>query len=152
MSNVRSFTRSFSGGVVTPEFWAQIGDSKFQTGLAKCRNFITLPHGPAANRPGTQFVTSQGQAGRHRRRCAADPLRYSTTQTLALEFGAGYIRFHTMEATVLAGSPAAYNARPRTQLANWCPPVRSITTASPDHRQRPPNATYWWVSPAERCL
>lgn len=99
MSTVRSFFRSFSGGVVTPEFWGQIADPKFQTGLAVCRNFRVLPHGPIENRPGTQFVRKAklGDTGASVRLL---PFEFSSDQTLVLEFGAGYIRFHTMGATV----------------------------------------------------
>lgn len=101
MSTVRSFYRSFSGGVVTPEFHGQIADSKFQTGLALCRNAYPLPHGPVVNRPGTQFVRQAKTAA-----VRLIPFEFSSTQTLVLEFGAGYIRFHTMGATVLsAGMP-----------------------------------------------
>lgn len=106
MSTVRTFARSFNGGEVTPEFWGQIGDSKFQTGLATCRNFIVLPHGPVQNRPGTQFVrkTKLGDSGLAVRLV---PFEFSSEQTLVLEFGAGYVRFHTLGATVeaTAGKP-----------------------------------------------
>ena len=149
MSNVRSFSRSFSGGVVTPEFWAQIGDSTFQTGLAKCRNFVTLPHGPAANRPGTQFVRKAklGDTGVDVRLI---PFEFSVTQTLALEFGAGYIRFHTLGATVLAGSPAAYNGATAYTVGKL---VSSGATnyycIAPTTGNAPPNAAYWYPLPSD---
>ena len=41
MSTVRSFFRSFSGGAVAPEFWGQIADAKFQTGLADADQLAT---------------------------------------------------------------------------------------------------------------
>jgi hypothetical protein len=53
---VRTLLRSFAGGELTPEFWSHFDDAKFQSGLALCRNFRTLPHGPGENRPGTQYV------------------------------------------------------------------------------------------------
>ena len=43
MPNVRTLSRSFGGGELTPEFYGRIDDAKFQTGLATCRNFLVLP-------------------------------------------------------------------------------------------------------------
>lgn len=106
MSQVRTLTRSFGGGEVTPEFFGRIDDGKYQTGLAVCRNFIVLPHGPVTNRPGTAFVRGTKD---DTKRSRLIPFVYSTTQTFAIEMGVGYFRFHTQGATLLAGSPPAYN-------------------------------------------
>lgn len=104
MTSTRNFSRAFSGGELTPEFWGQIADGKYQTGLATCRNFIPLPHGPAANRPGTMFVRATKDSGAKKSRII--PFTYSTTQTMVIEVGAGYFRFHTQGATLLsAGVP-----------------------------------------------
>ncbi len=103
MSNIRKLSMSFSGGEVTPEFWGQIGDNKFQSGLANCRNMIVLPHGPVANRPGFAYVNT---AKTPAKRTRVIPFSYSTTQTMVLEFGDQYVRFHTLGATLLnAGVP-----------------------------------------------
>jgi hypothetical protein len=100
---MRSFSRSFSGGEVTPEFFGQIADSKYQTGLAKCRNFVVLPHGPVQNRAGFEFVREVKDSRRHTRLV---PFEYSTTQTMVLELGEQYVRFHTQGATLLQfGAP-----------------------------------------------
>lgn len=98
--STRKFTMSFSGGEVTPEFWGQIGDNKFQSGLATCRNMLVLPHGPVANRPGFAYVNT---AKTPAKRTRVIPFTYSTTQTMVLEFGDQYVRFHTMGATLLSG-------------------------------------------------
>ena len=100
MPNTRSLTRSFAGGEVTPEFFGRIDDVKFQTGAAKMRNFIALPHGPATNRPGFAYVRQVKTSAKKTRLI---PFSYSTTQTMVLEFGEGYIRFHTQGATLLDG-------------------------------------------------
>lgn len=107
MANARTFSRSFSGGEVTPEFWGRIDDTKYQSGLALCRNFIALPHGPIANRPGTKFVREVKSSSKRTRLI---PFTYSSTQTMVLEFGDYYIRFHTLGASLLAGTPQAYSA------------------------------------------
>lgn len=100
MANVRTFTRSFAGGEVTPEFYGRIDDAKYQTGLAKCLNFITLPHGPAHNRAGFGFVREVKDSARKTRLI---PFSYSTTQTMVIEFGHLYVRFHTNGATLMSG-------------------------------------------------
>lgn len=99
--STRKLTMAFSGGEVTPEFWGQIGDSKFQSGLATCRNMIVLPHGPVANRAGFAYVNTVKTPAKRTRLV---PFTYSTTQTMVLEFGEGYVRFHTQGATVLAST------------------------------------------------
>ena len=98
---MRGYTRSFAGGEVTPEFWARVDDVKFQTGLATCRNFEVLPHGPVRNRAGFAFVRAAKITNRQARLI---PFTFSTTQTMVLEFGHLYVRFHTMGAT-LESSP-----------------------------------------------
>ena len=101
MPNIRTLSRSFGGGELTPEFYGRIDDAKFQTGLATCRNFLILPHGPAANRPGFSYVNATKYSGAKKTRLI--PFSYSTTQTMVLEFGNQYIRFHTQGATLLSG-------------------------------------------------
>lgn len=103
--SIRKLTFSFSGGEVTPEFWGQIGDSKYQSGLAACRNVIVLPHGPLANRPGTAFVRACKTVAKKARLI---PFTYSTTQTMVLEVGDQYIRFHTQGATLESSPGVAY--------------------------------------------
>lgn len=100
MPQTRKLNYSFSGGEVTPEFWGQIADAKFQTGLATCRNMVVLPHGPVANRAGTAYVNTARLPAKKTRLI---PFSFSVTQTMVLEFGEGYIRFHTQGATLLSG-------------------------------------------------
>lgn len=103
MANTRTFNRSFAGGEMSPEMWGRIDDVKFQTGAARLRNFIATPQGPAENRPGFAYVNAVKDSSKRTRLI---PFTYSTTQTMAIELGAGYIRFHTMGGTLLsAGVP-----------------------------------------------
>lgn len=100
MTSIRTLQRSFAGGEVTPEFWSRIDDAKYQTGLATCRNFICKPQGPAENRAGTQFVREVKDSSKKTR---IIPFTYSTIQTMVIELGAGYFRFHTQGGTLLSG-------------------------------------------------
>jgi hypothetical protein len=101
MANIRTLQRSFAGGEISPEMFGRIDDVKFATGAARVRNFITLPHGPAANRPGFQFVREVKDSTKRTRLI---PFTFSTTQTMVIELGAGYFRFHTAGGTVLSGA------------------------------------------------
>lgn len=146
MANVRTLTRSFAGGEITPELLGRMDLVNFQNGLAECENFITLPHGPATNRPGFEFVREvQNSASATR----LIPFSYSTTQTMVLEFGAGYIRFHTDGATLLVGAVPAWSAvtayvggdlASRLGVTYYC--VNAHTN------QQPPNLSYWYPLPS----
>lgn len=98
MAGVRAIQRAFSGGEVSPEMFGRIDDAKYQSGLAICRNFIPKPQGPAENRPGFAFVREVKDSTKKTRLI---PFTYSTTQTMVIEMGAGYFRFHTLGATLL---------------------------------------------------
>jgi hypothetical protein len=108
---IKSYKASFNGGELTPEFFGQIGDAKFQTGLATCRNFIVKPQGPIENRAGLAFVREVKDSTKPVRLL---PFTYSTTQTMILELGAGYFRFHTQGATLLNGAVPYEIANPYT--------------------------------------
>ena len=87
--SARTLWRSFAGGEVTPELYGRLDLSKYQTGLALCRNFTTLPHGPAARRPGFRYCVEARQTDSVR----LIPFAYSADQTVVLEFGEAYVRF-----------------------------------------------------------
>ena len=144
--STRKLTMSFAGGEVTPEFWGQLGDAKFQAGLALCRNMIVLPHGPVANRPGFAYVNTIKIIGK---RARLIPFTYSNTQTMVLEFGEGYIRFHTQGSTLLTGTVAAYSgatAYVLGDLASLGTDVYYCTANTTGNT--PPNASFWYSLPS----
>lgn len=98
MANTRTFNRSFSGGELSPEMFGRLDDNKYQTGAALLKNFVATPQGPAENRPGFAYVNATKSNGRAR----LIPFTYSTDQTMVIEIGAGYFRFHTLGATLLS--------------------------------------------------
>jgi hypothetical protein len=104
-ANPRSLARSFAGGEVTPEFWGRIDDVKYQTGLATCRNFIVKPHGPVENRPGFAFVRAVKDSTKKTR---IIPFVFAIDQSVVIELGAGYFRFHTKGATIVTGGGSPY--------------------------------------------
>jgi len=98
MANTRSFSRSFGGGEISPEMLGRIDDTKNQTGLALCSNFVVKPQGPVENRAGFRFVRAVKDSTKMTRLL---PFTFSTTQTMVLEMGEKYFRFHTHGATLL---------------------------------------------------
>lgn len=104
MSNIRLNNHSFNGGEVGPTFYGQIGDAKYQTGLATARNFVCRPEGPAENRAGFRYVnyTKYVTPSRLLR------FTFSITQTMVIELGHYYMRFHTMGATLLGMTGTPY--------------------------------------------
>ena len=110
---VRNYQRAFNGGEVSPSMFSRIDDGKYQTGLALCRNFLIEPQGPIVNRPGFARVNETKHADKPPRLI---PFTFSNTQTLALEFGDKYIRFHTNGATILGSNGQPYEAVSYTHL------------------------------------
>lgn len=98
--SVKSLTRSFAGGEITPELFGRLDLGKFQTGLATCRNFFPLPHGPVTRRPGTKYVREVKTSANFTRLI---PFAFSADQTMVLEFGNLYLRFHTQGGTLMSG-------------------------------------------------
>ena len=99
----KSLYKSFAGGEITPEMYGRLDLTKFQTGLAKCENFLTLPHGPAARRPGSYFVQ---QSKNVHTPSTSHPIKlrpfvFNADQAYVVEFGAGYVRFHNQNGTEL---------------------------------------------------
>lgn len=101
--STKTLLRSFAGGEITPELYGRIDLSKYQTGLAKCLNFRVLPHGPAQRRPGFKFI-NQAKDSAHAVRLI--PFAFSADQTVVLEFGHQYIRFHPNGQTLLEANKA----------------------------------------------
>jgi len=113
VANTKTFTRSFSGGELSAAMFGRIDDAKYQSGAAVLRNFIATPQGPAENRPGFEYVLATKNNGKAR----LIPFVFSSTQTMVLEFGEQYIRFHTLGKTVLSGA-APYEVATPYQAAH----------------------------------
>lgn len=98
MAKTRTLQRSFAGGEIAPEMAGRLDLDKFQTGLATCRNFETLPHGPAQNRAGFRYILEAKDSSANVRLI---PFSFNNEQTYVLEFGHQYIRVHTNGGTLL---------------------------------------------------
>ena len=128
MANVRTLQRSFAGGEMSPEMFGRIDDVKFQTGAAKLRNFIAKPQGPVENRSGFEFVREVQDSTKRTRLI---PFTYSTTQTMMIECGEGYFRFHSQGGTLLVGSVSPYQSGSTVTMTISKTSTVTITIASP---------------------
>jgi hypothetical protein len=126
LSNIRTLFRSFAAGEIGPELYARLDLVKFQTGLAKCLNFWTLPHGPVQNRPGFGYVLEVKDSTKAVR---VVPFSYNTEQTFVIEFGDQYVRWHTQGATLLETGLTV------TGVTQANPGVLTYTGADPSNGQ-----------------
>jgi len=98
---------SLVGGELAPALWGRTDMERYLTSLGLCRNFEVQPYGGLRNRAGTKFCAVVKNSGRAR----LIPFNFNISQSDAMEFGAGYIRFHSLGApVVLSATPAAYSA------------------------------------------
>ena len=137
MANVKTLQRAFAGGEVSPEMFGRIDDVKYQTGLSTCRNFLIKPQGPAENRPGFEFVRAVKDSTKKTRLI---PFTYSVTQTMIIEVGAGYFRFHTDGATLMDGVSPYEIANPFAEAdlfdIHFVQSADVLTLVHPNHAPR----------------
>lgn len=90
---------SYNAGVLSGLMEGRADDSKYQAGLAVCRNATCTPQGPVQNRAGFMYVNTAKYADKPTRLI---PFSYATDQTMVIELGDRYARFHTQGKTLLA--------------------------------------------------
>ncbi len=130
--------------------FGRIDDAKYQAGAAKLRNFIAKPQGPAENRPGFQFVRAVKDSSK---RVRLIPFTYSTSQTMVIEVGPGYFRFHTQGATLLDGGTPYEVANPYAEAdlfdIHYVQSADVLTLVHPNYAPaelRRQGATNWQLS------
>ncbi|CCV14993.1 hypothetical protein [Mesorhizobium sp. STM 4661] len=87
----------FTRGEISPRLHARASLDLYRAALAKCENFVTLPHGGIRKRGGTIFV---GEVKNAARKTRGIPFIFSSEQAYCLEFGDLYIRVHAYGARV----------------------------------------------------
>lgn len=97
---IRNTQLAFGGGELSPAMYGRVDDNKYQQGLSLCRNFICSPQGALRTRPGFAFVRPAKYADKV---CRLLPFQFSPTQTMVIELGDKYARFHTEGATLMNG-------------------------------------------------
>ncbi len=101
MSNVKFFQQAFVGGEVAPSMRGRVEDVGYANGLALCRNFLVRPQGMVENRAGLRFVAEVKDSAK---RVRLIPFTFSGEQTMVIELGDKYARFHTGAATIFEGN------------------------------------------------
>lgn len=89
---------NFNAGEISPLGQGRIDIDKYKNGCEVMENAIPQVLGPARKRPGTRFVIETKDSTKTSRLI---PFEFSETQSVALEFGDLYIRFHADGGTIL---------------------------------------------------
>jgi len=97
---------SLVGGELAPALWGRTDFERYLLSLAICRNFVVQPYGGVQNRGGTVYCATVKGSGRAR----LIPFNYNIDQSSAMEFGAGYIRFHSYGAPVVLSAASIAGA------------------------------------------
>ena len=145
MPVTRNFKQAFSGGEISPEMFGRIADNKFQQGAATMRNFIAKPQGPAQNRPGFAFVREVKNSSKSTRLLS---FTFNTTQTMILEFGDQYFRFHTQGQTLFYNNGSAWNSNGTYSVGEIVIHNNiNYYAKTTNQNSQPPNATNWYPMP-----
>ena len=146
MPVTRTFKQAFSGGEISPEMFGRIADNKFQQGAATMRNFIAKPQGPAQNRPGFAYVNAVKNSAKVTRLLS---FTYNTTQTMVIEMGDQYFRFHTQGQTLLYSDGSAWSNSTNYTVGDIAKHSGTNYYAKTAHsNSQPPNGTNWYALPA----
>ncbi len=147
MPTTRTFNQAFAGGEISPEMFGRISDTKYQTGVAKMRNFIAKPQGPAENRPGFSFVKEVKDSTKATRLLS---FTFNTTQTMVIEMGDQYFRFHTQGLTLQYSAGAAYNGSTNYSIgAIASSGGNNYYSRTGGSGRALSNATHWYLLPAD---
>ncbi|OBQ66959.1 hypothetical protein [Mesorhizobium loti] len=87
----------FTRGEISPRLHARASLDFYRAALARCENFVTLPHGGIRKRGGTYFA---GEVKISAKKTRLIPFIFSADQAYALEFGDQYIRVYAYGARV----------------------------------------------------
>ena len=145
MPVTRTFKQAFSGGEISPEMFGRIADNKFQQGAATMRNFIAKPQGPAQNRPGFKFVAFVKDSTKATRLL---DFTFNTTQTMVIEMGNLYFRFHTEGQPLVYSDGSAWSNSTNYTVGDIAKQGGVNYYAKTAHsNSQPPNATNWYPLP-----
>lgn len=134
---IRNTQFAFGGGELSPAMYGRVDDNKYQQGLSLCRNFICSPQGALRTRPGFAFVRPAKYADKV---CRLIPFQFSPTQTMVIELGDKYARFHTEGATLMNGDAPYEIATPYAaedvMNIHYCQSADVITLVHPKYAPR----------------
>ena len=147
MPTTRTFFKSFSAGEISPEMFGRIDDTKYQQGAATMRNFVAKPQGPAVNRSGFKFVKEIKDSTKKVKLLS---FRFNIDQTMVIEMGNQYFRFHTQGATLNYSDGTAWSGSTNYVVGDIAKYSGTNYYAKTAHsNSQPPNATNWYALPAD---
>src|SRR5690606_13901434 len=123
---------AFVRGEISPRLHARASLELYRAALARCQNFLTLPHGGISKRGGTYFV---GEVKTSANATRLIPFIFSSEQAYCLEVGNLYIRVY------------AYGARVGTVEV-----VTPYATADLDELQFYQSADQMWLAHPDHAL
>ena len=145
MPTTRTFSKAFSAGELSPEMFGRIDDAKYQQGAATMRNFIAKPQGPAENRPGFAFVREVKDSTKATRLLS---FTFNTVQTMVIEMGNTYFRFHTQGQTLFYNDGAAYNNSTNYSIGDIAKSGGvNYYARTAGSNQAISNSTHWYAMP-----
>lgn len=101
---VRVTQTAYNSGELGEMMTGRVDDPKYASGLKLCKNALITPQGPIKNRSGFQFVREAKFADKQ---TLLVPFTYSADQTMIVELGDRYARFHTKGQTLLTADGRA---------------------------------------------
>ncbi len=104
MPRIYSTQSSYNAGELGELMLGRADDPKYAAGLAKCVNAVVTPQGPIKNRAGFMFVAETKYSNKP---CILIPFTYSADQTMIIELGDKYARFHTQGKTLMNADGSA---------------------------------------------
>lgn len=102
--SIRVTQLAYNSGVLSGLMAGRADDTKYGSGVQVCRNVRCTPQGPLENRPGFLYVAETKHSDKA---CRLIPFTYSANQTMVIELGDKYARFHTQGKTLMDEAGAA---------------------------------------------
>tara|TARA_R100001463_G_scaffold58171_1_gene110458 strand:- start:335 stop:2824 length:2490 start_codon:yes stop_codon:yes gene_type:complete len=99
MSSVQYIQSSFSEGVISPRLYGQVEIPTYRTSVKSLENFVVLPQGSVARRPGTYFALNAATDTTDESKLF--PFYYGQGQSYILEFYNNAIRVFSNEGRLL---------------------------------------------------
>ena len=117
MARIQSVQTSFADGQISPRMQGYVDLPSYRTSLKNCQNFIPLPQGSVARRPGSFFISRSKDNAAVR----LVPFNFGSGQSYILEFGNNHIRFYREDSIVTTDA---------TTISSFNHSTNTITVAS----------------------
>ncbi len=98
---------SFVSGEFSPRMDGRVDFDKYFSATKTLQNFLVSPQGSASRRVGTKFIAEVKDSTKAVRLLS---FTFSTVQTMVIEMGDQYFRFHTQGQTLIYNNGTAWNS------------------------------------------